>query len=64
MAIALERSREPAPLRAVPRVLCYVNHYYGPSPGFGGKSTRQTRAVLERLKRAPLLYAAWRALKR
>lgn len=36
----------------LPRVLCYVNHYYGPSPGFVGKSQTQSprrrKAIVER----------------
>ncbi|HUJ24896.1 MAG TPA: hypothetical protein VLW85_02680 [Myxococcales bacterium] len=35
-----------------PKILCYVNHFYGPSPGFHGKSTsaprEQRRAAVER----------------
>jgi hypothetical protein len=41
----LERVPSAGALRALPRVLCYVNHFYGSSPGFWGKSTSQTREV-------------------
>ena len=41
-----------APAPRAPRVLCYVNHFYGASAGFSGKSTSQApearRAIVER----------------
>lgn len=47
--VALPRITRRAP---APRVLCYVNHFYGPSAGFAGKSTSQTpqarKAIVER----------------
>ena len=43
-----------------PRVLCYVNHYYGPHPTFRGKSTTQTRDVRRQIVERTL--AALRAL--
>lgn len=61
MTLRLERVPSARPLRALPRVLCYVNHFYGSSPGFGGKSTSQTREV----RRAAVMrtLAALRALE-
>lgn len=43
-----------------PRVLCYVNHYYGPPVTFRGKSTTQTKDVRRRVVERTL--AALRAL--
>src|SRR5258706_4764803 len=44
--------QQPAEDLPAPRVLCYVNHYFGPSNGFSGKSTQQDpearRAIVER----------------